>query len=271
MGTAKEFLRNISYFRLQGFWWEFHIDKENHKFRAGIRFETIINLYTFDSKFRLILFDALERIEVAIRTKLVYYLSIELGQWWIENESNFYSKEFHQESLSEIDKELSRTKEIFIKSHYRKYGDNYRPPAYKTLEIVSFGCLSKLYSNLNHTIKAKDRIAKEFNLPNHHFLRSWLKTFNIVRNIITHHSRIWNRNIDSPPRLLYKTEYDFIDSPKNENSMYHCMSYILYILNKVSAGHGIKERIIILIEDSDFINLTEMGIPDDWRDQNIWK
>ena len=31
--VAKEFLKNISYFRLKGFWWEFQKDKENHKFK----------------------------------------------------------------------------------------------------------------------------------------------------------------------------------------------------------------------------------------------
>ena len=220
---------------------------------------------------RLILFDALERIEIALRTKLVYYPSIELDQWWFENESNFFSKEFHKESLIEIDKELARTKEIFIKSHYDKYGNEHRPPAYKTLEVISFGCLSKLYSNLNNNITAKNRIARELNLPNHNFLRSWLKTFNTVRNIIAHHSRLWNRNIDFPPKLLYKTEFDFIEEPENENSIYHCMSCILYVLNKVSKGHSIKDRLISLIESTDYIDLSEMGIPDNWKEQDIWK
>ncbi|MFT5915535.1 MAG: abortive infection bacteriophage resistance protein [Flammeovirgaceae bacterium] len=29
---AKHYLKNISYFRLQGFWWEFQNNKENHHF-----------------------------------------------------------------------------------------------------------------------------------------------------------------------------------------------------------------------------------------------
>ena len=269
--SAKEYLRNISYFRLQGFWWEFQIDKENHKFKEGTTIKNIIELYTFDRKFRLIIFDALERIEIALRTKLVYYPSIELDQWWFENENNFYSKEYHGESLKEVDKELRRTKEVFIKSHYNKYGNAHRPPAYKTLEIISFGCLSKLYSNLKNEVIAKDRVAKELNLPNHNFLRSWLQTFNTIRNIIAHHSRIWNRNIDFAPKFLHKTEFDFIKKPENENSMYHCLSCILFILNKVSEGHSLKEKIINLLKENDFINISEMGFPENWREQEIWK
>jgi abortive infection bacteriophage resistance protein len=57
--SAKDFLRNISYFRLQGFWWDFQRDKEGHKFKEGATFESVIDLYTFDRKLRLILFDAI--------------------------------------------------------------------------------------------------------------------------------------------------------------------------------------------------------------------
>lgn len=268
---AKDFLRNISYFRLQGFWWEFQVDKEKHIFKEGPTFDKIIELYTFDRKFRLIIFDALERIEVALRTKLVYYPSIEIDQWWFEDETNFYNKNFHQEALVEIDNELSRTKEIFIKSHYEKYGNEHRPPAYKTLEVISFGRLSKLYSNLNNNITAKNRVAKELNLPNYTFLRSWLQSFNTIRNVIAHHSRIWNRNIDFAPKFLHTTDFDFIEEPDNKNSMYHCMSCIMFVLNKVSKGHSLKRKIITLFDDYNSIDIAEMGIPKNWREQKMWK
>src|SRR5690606_10541652 len=117
-------------------------------------------------KLRLLLFDVLERIEIALRSKLVYYPSIELGQWWFEDKDNFFNEYFFVESINEIEKELERTKEIFIEKHYEKYGAEHKPPAYKTLEIVSFGCLSKLYSNLKNDLSSKDRIAVEFDLPN---------------------------------------------------------------------------------------------------------
>lgn len=268
--TAKSFLKNISYFRLQGFWWEFQIDKNNHTFKPNTTFESVINLYTFDRKLRLLLFDALERIEIALRTKMIYYLSIEKEQWWFEDKNIFFNENFFIDSLDDIDKELARTKEIFIESHYNKYGNEHRPPAYKTLEVVSFGCLSKIYSNLKNDIVAKDRIAKEFNLPNASFLKSWLQSFNTIRNIIAHHSRLWNRNIDFPPKSLHKTEFDFIEIPSNLNSIYHCISCILFILNKVSEGHTVKEKIIELLNENPSIALDEMGFPENWKEQPLW-
>ncbi|MFT5336159.1 MAG: abortive infection bacteriophage resistance protein [Luteibaculaceae bacterium] len=268
---AKEYLRNISYFRLQGFWWDLQQDKKNHSFKEGVCFEQIISLYTFDRKLRLLLFDALERIEIAIRTKMAYYPSVEIDQWWFEVESNFKNKAHFSESLKEIDKELLRTKEVFIKSHYNKYGNEHRPPAYKTLEVVSFGRLSKLYSNLKNNIPAKNRVAKELGLYNYTYLQSWFLAFTTIRNIIAHHSRLWNRNIHFRPKYLSNPEMPFIEKPENENSLYYCMSCILYILNKVSKGHSIKEKLITLIEENQSISKSEMGIPENWREQPIWK
>ena len=268
---AKNFLRNVSYFRLQGFWWEFQVDKTNHKFKEATSFKSVIELYTFDRKLRLLIFDAIERIEISLRTKMIYYVSIEKDQWWFENSENFFNKDFFKDSLSEIDNELDRTKEIFIKSHYQKYGQSTRPPAYKTLEVISFGCLSKIYSNLNNDIEAKNRIASEFDLPNYNFLKSWLQTFNIIRNIIAHHSRLWNRNIDFPPKSLYQTEQSFINIPDNLNSFYHCVSCILFLLNKISVGHSLKNKFKTLLLENPSISILEMGFPIDWEEQEIWK
>lgn len=269
--TAKNYLKNISYFRLQGYWWEFQVDKENHKFVEGTNFNDVINLYTFDRKLRLLLFDVLERIEIALRTKLVYYPSIELGHWWFEDKNNFFVEDFFDESIKEIEKELERTKEVFIEKHYEKYGEAHRPPAYKTLEIVSFGCLSKLYSNLNNNIGAKDRIATEFDLPNPNFLKSWLLSFNTIRNIIAHHSRLWNRQLHFPPKVLGKPNSDFVNSPENERSMYYSISCLLYVLNKVSPGHSLKQKIKNLLKENEFVDLEEMGFPEDWETEALWK
>lgn len=268
---AKNYLKNISYFRLQGYWWEFQVDKENHKFKKGTNFNDIINLYTFDRKLRLLLFDVIERIEIALRTKLIYYPSIELGQWWFEDKGNFFNEIYFDESIEEIEKELKRTKEIFITKHYEKYGTEHKPPAYKTLEIVSFGCLSKLYSNLKNDINSKDRIAIEFDLPNPNFLKSWLLTFNTLRNVIAHHSRLWNRKIHFPPKVLGKPNSDFVGPPEDERSMYYLVSCLLYVLNKVSPGHSLKQKIKNLLNENEFVDIEEMGFPKDWEDQPLWK
>ena len=63
--NANHFLGNISYYRLKGYWWDMQTDLTNHTFNPGTYFEDILDRYNFDKHLRLILFDAIEQIEIA--------------------------------------------------------------------------------------------------------------------------------------------------------------------------------------------------------------
>jgi Abi-like protein len=69
-------LSNISYYRLKAYWYPYRdLSDPDEKFKESISFEKALNIYVFDRKLKIILFDAIERIEIALRTKLVYYFT----------------------------------------------------------------------------------------------------------------------------------------------------------------------------------------------------
>ena len=80
------------------------------------------------------------------------------------------------------------SKEDFLIEHFAKYDNPSYPPAWKTLEVSSFGTLSKLYCNLADN-NLKKQIAREFGLPQHLYLESWIKSLSVLRNCIAHHAR----------------------------------------------------------------------------------
>jgi abortive infection bacteriophage resistance protein len=84
--TAAFYLNHISYFRLKGYWWDMQADRVNHIFFPITYFEDVIARYHFDRQLRLILFDAIEFIEIALRTKLIYHLSQAYGGLWYLND-----------------------------------------------------------------------------------------------------------------------------------------------------------------------------------------
>ena len=97
--------------------------------------------------------------------------------------------------------ELRRTREEFIIEHSAKYTEPDVPPVWKTLEVTSFGTLSKLFCNFADN-KIKKRIAREFNLPQHLVLESWIKSAVVLRNYLAHHSRVWNRKFPIKPHFF---------------------------------------------------------------------
>ena len=205
---AGKYLLNISYYRLGEYWYVMQSDKENHVFKSNSNFEDVIALYNFDAELRLLLFDVIEKIEISLRTKLIYHLSLEFNPWWFQNFELFTDSRALVKTLSSLEEEIARTKDKAIRNHLKKHKDIKRfPPAWKSLEQTSFGSLSKLYGNLKHKTTSKDKIAKEYGAVNHTYLPSWLQSIAQIRNFCAHHTRLWNKNLPGTVKLRLYMKY----------------------------------------------------------------
>ena len=71
-------LKTISYYRLSAYWHPFRkINQDgiiSDNFEEGTRFKEVMELYEFDRQLRLLLMDAIERIEVYTRTLFAYQI-----------------------------------------------------------------------------------------------------------------------------------------------------------------------------------------------------
>lgn len=105
--------------------------------------------------FAYLFFDALETIEVALRTQIIYHFAMEYGSHW-QNKPNLYrdKKRYHQQALK-IKKEIDRSEEVFIKHYCSRYKNPGGPPSWVCLEVVSIGTLSKLFQNLKNVMRRK--------------------------------------------------------------------------------------------------------------------
>lgn len=87
--AAKERLKNISYYRLKGYWWDMQLDRVSHTFAEGSVFENVVSRYDFDRHLRLVLFEAVEQIEISLRAKMINHLSLSYSGTWYQNETLF--------------------------------------------------------------------------------------------------------------------------------------------------------------------------------------
>tara|TARA_B100001971_G_scaffold214908_2_gene255404 strand:- start:30290 stop:30859 length:570 start_codon:yes stop_codon:yes gene_type:complete len=67
-------LSSVSYYRLSGYLYPYRKEGSD-EFREGTRLGEVWNRYCFDRRLRVLMLDAIERIEVSIRTKTVYHFS----------------------------------------------------------------------------------------------------------------------------------------------------------------------------------------------------
>ena len=70
----------ISYYRLSAYWYPFRQrnadGKATDNYISNTKFEEPLALYEFDRQLRLLVLDAIERIEVALRTKITHFYHI---------------------------------------------------------------------------------------------------------------------------------------------------------------------------------------------------
>ena len=68
---AEHYIRNIGYYRLSAYLYPLlQKPKAAHRYKAGSTFQDALNLYRFDKKLRLFLFNEIEKVEIALRSAL---------------------------------------------------------------------------------------------------------------------------------------------------------------------------------------------------------
>ena len=269
--AAESFLGQVSYFRIAAYLRPMESDKQTHQFKTGATFENAIALYEFDNDLRQLLFAAIQRIEVALRSKIIHHFSMQHGAFWFTEMSLHESEHRFLENLTSLDREVVRSKEDFIKEHFSKYDKPEFPPAWKTLELASLGTLSKLYYNFADN-NVKKKIAREFNLPQHEVLESWMRSLSALRNYCAHHSRLWNRMLTSPPQLSINLRGNWIANRQvDANKLYAVLCCIVYWLDSLQYGSDFKLKFKTILNKYPSIDTSAMGFPQGWDNEPLWR
>jgi abortive infection bacteriophage resistance protein len=199
-------LKNVNYYRFTGYLHPFRLDGSDN-YRPDTTIEKVWRLYAFDRRLRLIVMDAIERIEVSVRTQLIFELSKETGAFGYATQAGLpklNSQDFDHLWRSIVE-EVGRSKEIFVGHFFGKYGNSHQMlPLWMAGEIMSFGCMLTMYKGTAPVIKRG--IARHYGIPDE-VLTSWLQVINVVRNICAHHGRLWNRQLGYKPLLPGKNKY----------------------------------------------------------------
>lgn len=74
-------METIGYYRLSAYWFPYKTSSGDGKtvFREGTTFDEIMRTYEFDRRLRLLMFEAVARIEVLLRSRLAYFAAKEDG------------------------------------------------------------------------------------------------------------------------------------------------------------------------------------------------
>lgn len=265
--AAELHIRHINYYRLGAYWLPFEADHATHSFKEGTTFQQVLDLYIFDREFRILVLDAIERIEVSLRAVWAHTLAMEYGPHAHLDSTIVRDASRWRDFLSTVLRELGRSNEVFIKHMLDRYVEVV-PPIWATCEIMTLGSLSKWFENTGPK-RTKTKIADVYGL-NQDVLESWCKHLTYVRNICAHHSRLWNREFTITPAVPRTIPAAMVGQVMpNNRGVYNTLVILLHMMDTVSPDHTWRKRLKALLRTC-VLELAHMGFPNDWEVRPIW-
>lgn len=260
--TALPYMHMVGGYRLKGYW--FHLRDSNGAFPAGTTFDDVIARYEFDRALRLITWQSLDQIEIAVRARIASYLSEAVNPHWFMEDCLF--AQTPNPVYPNVKKEVDRAHKRAYVAHYRKqYTYPPVPPSWTTCECLSFGAWSKTFSLLaDKTLK--ENIAKFFNVDTINVFGSWLHTLTVLRNTVAHHGRLWRMRVDVVPMEYRRKQI----GASGDRSFYPLATIINYFLDNIGFLNDWPSRLDAVFHAYPSINKTDIGFGPTWNSAPGW-
>lgn len=294
-----EELKRLGYYRLSAYSYPFRrllpeecressTNYRSEDFVSGTTFGTVVELADFDSDLRRLIFEALEQIEVVLRTKVAYRAGREDA--FIHKNRSLLDDDRCSSTVKSGGQEVTRWKawkskfnllmkqaknEDFYKHFEEKYQG--KMPIWVVIEFVDFGGLTRFYYLLRS--KLQSAIAKEFGVTSGATFSNWLVNLNYLRNKVAHHNRVWNRTmtykLQKPNLNEVGKELDHLRLRENDlDSTYDYLALIAYLMQQICPNHKWSYKIVSLMDSfpqSSVVSLEkDMGFPHGWRLLKLW-
>lgn len=270
--SSVQILTHINYYRLRAYWLPFESGPgglELHTFHPGTRFEDVLAHYAFDQRLKLLLLDAIERVEISLRTRWAHELSLRYGSHAYLDVTLFADAVRHTKCMQSLRDEARRSHETFIKHYHQTYTHPALPPIWAVCEVLTLGQLSQWLDNLKRR-SDRQAIAQALGFDEvvvcafaHHLAT--------VRNLCAHHSRVWNRKftirMKLPRRPNHVTPWF---NAREDHKVYNTLLMLALLLEHICPDSTWKSRLMRLIDQMPNDTTEAMGFPSDWRLYPVW-
>lgn len=278
-------LQNIRYYALiDGYKYLFY-NPMTRKYLSGTTFEDIVALYYFDESLRELVFKYICRIEQKLRTEISYYFCDKYSSNQMDylNPDNYNNRKKNVDGISRLikilDYEANKNKNHDYIVYQRKtYGN---VPLWVTVNALTLGQISKMYSFLQSDIQAK--ISHCYRYVNEKELSQYLKVLTDYRNVCAHNERLFSfrSHTDIPDTGLHQK----LRIPLNgshyimgKNDMYAVVLSFRYLLSGEDFScfkRTLNKLFALYRKQSENASMEKlycaMGFPANWNDVSRYK
>lgn len=260
---ALHYLTYHNYYFISGYIYYFEKKSaiRTHELERKVDFSDIIELVNFDQSLRNLCFQAIQTIEIAVRTSIARNLSLQFGPFCLENENIYFDASFSNNLMKIIDDLLKKHKSEAFITHFTNTYIEKKPPVWITIELLTFGNISKIYSNLIR--KQQKNIARDFKVD-HTILVSWLKALTELRNTCAHHNRLWNKVFVNFPKIR-KVDMSFPIHLRKRNHLGSFLPLFFHLLEVIDENRDIEDKLLELFKKCKLIKSFDLGLEKWWK------
>lgn len=117
--------------------------------------------------------------------------------------------------------------------------------------------------------RVQDEVADAFSLTAPQ-LESWLKALNIVRNVCTHHGRLFNRVFALSPKLPRVGSFGALDLCAPFTRTFGMLSLIQFLLAQDGLRRTMLPAVIRSFPSVLSLSVSDLGAPAGWEESGLW-
>ncbi|MDR0213246.1 MAG: Abi family protein [Comamonas sp.] len=265
---ALYYLQYVGGYRLKGYWYHL-VDPSTNRFPAGYDFDSIAARCEFDRELRSATIEAIDRLEVAIRSTIANYLSLSHGAHWFLDSRIFKPTTDWGlgQLLQKVESEVKRdkSKKRFVTHYFDNHDDPYLPPSWSISECVSFGLWSRTYEILRDP-NDKKAISMKFAIDQPGVFKSWIHALTVLRNVVAHHGQLLKSKLGVAPSNYTSKGITFV----NNKHFFAVATVIQYMLAQTNLPHRWKDDLRVIFAKYPSVNIVEIGFPQDWETASGW-
>ncbi len=279
---AENWLASVSYYRMSAYWLPYEKKPLKGKTRSkefieGVSFDDVMELYIFDRQLRLMIMEAVERIEIALRARWTHFVVMRYGSHAHLDSTNFdlnYRKGIYWRVRDSVIKNSKVSDEVFIKHYNRKYSSPACPPLWAATELFTFGEMS-IWLSLTKDNQIKDLVARDLGFRTSRLLEGAIQNISLVRNKCAHHSRVWNRKFTKRVRIVNELSESMMligpaDKVQVDNRIYNTLVVLIHMLKQQAPHTSYPSRLSQMVRLRSKSEQSDMGFPIGWEALPIW-
>ncbi|MBS6863146.1 MAG: Abi family protein [Veillonella sp.] len=278
----REWLININYYRLSGYWWIYECkapdcSPREHKFQDETTWKQVKRTYIFDQKFRRLISIAIEKVEVSIKARWSQYLAEKCSCSHPHEQKSLFQKDFHDDyTYKKLVSSYNKSTELYSCHYKKKYPELKTPPIWVCALLLTLGEMLNWLKSLNKPLE-RNNILRPYGFDES-VLISFLTHLTWVRNTCAHNGRLWNRKTnklftaptaDSEIKdlLIFNTTVN----NRLDSKIYNTLLMLHVMLHSIDKKFLFLSEVKDLIKQNTYINPTHMGFPENWEELKLWK